>query len=91
MMKKARRRFKQTTTFRCRVEAFAEDMREQAQETPGPHAREQLLRRARKADTAIDVDQWITGNKQRPELMEAMLDQISPRAHSTAAQRTEDV
>jgi len=90
-VKKTRCRFKQTTPFRCRVEAFAENMREQAQEVQGTHAKEQLLRRARKADTAIDVDEWISGNKQRPELLEALLDQISPRAHLTAAQRTEDV
>ena len=72
-MKKSRRRFKQSTTFRYRVEAFANDMREQAQETRGPDAKERLLRRARKADTAIDVDEWISGNKQRPGLLEVML------------------
>ena len=90
-MKKTRRRFKQTTTFRCRVEAFAEDMREQAQETEGLYAKEQLLRRARKADTAIDIDEWLSGSKEHPKLLEAVLDQFSPRNRPAESRRTEEV
>jgi hypothetical protein len=86
-MKKTRRRFKQSTPFRYRVEAFASDMRELAERTPGPDAKERFLRRALKADNAIDVDDWLSANKERPRLLEAMLDQLSRPAGAPLAPR----
>lgn len=76
-MKKTRRRYKQTTAFRSRVENFAKDMREQAQRTQSTALTEQLLRRAQKADTAIDIDEWISGNKERPGILEPLLAKLS--------------
>lgn len=76
-MKKTRRRFKQTTTFRSRVETFASDLREQAEKTQNATIIKQLVLRAQKADTAIDIDEWVSGNKGCPELLQTRLTKIS--------------
>jgi hypothetical protein len=52
-----RRRFKQSRTLQDRLAAFAEDMREKAANAVGAD-RDNLLRRARQADTALHLDDW---------------------------------
>jgi hypothetical protein len=53
-----RRRFKQTLSFKDRLLAFAEDIRSQAALLPAGHERDDMLTRARRADTAWRLDDW---------------------------------
>jgi hypothetical protein len=55
---KKRRRFKQTTTLKERLMAFAEEVRERAAALPAGPEREELLKRASRADTAAHIDDW---------------------------------
>jgi hypothetical protein len=57
-MKKKRRRFRQTTSLRERLSAFAQDIREEASELPPSRKRDDLLERARRAETAARIDEW---------------------------------
>ncbi len=59
---KKRRRFKQTTTLKERLAAFAEDVREQASTMPPGPEREDLLKRASRADTAAHIDDWVNSS-----------------------------
>ena len=53
-----RRRFKLETPLQDRLAMFAEEMREKAANlAPGPE-RDDLLRRARQADTASHLEDW---------------------------------
>jgi len=79
-MKKIRRRFEQVTTFRDRVESFAEVLRSRAKHTPSANEKKQLLRRAAKAETAMDIDEWISGSNERPALLEVLSINFPPRA-----------
>jgi hypothetical protein len=58
-MIKRRRRFKQTTSFQDRLSAFAQELREEALRLPPSRQREELLRRASRADTAAHLDDWV--------------------------------
>ena len=52
------RRFTHSMPLKDRLSSFAEELREQAALlTPGPE-RDDLLRRARQADTALHLDDW---------------------------------
>jgi hypothetical protein len=53
-----RRRFKQTTSLRDRLASFAEEIREKARLMPPCREREELLKRANRADTASHLDDW---------------------------------
>ncbi|MBR0868965.1 hypothetical protein JQ633_01240 [Bradyrhizobium tropiciagri] len=55
---KKRRRFKQTETLQERLNKFAADILEQANKLPLGQEREDLIKRARRADTAANIDQW---------------------------------
>ena len=58
-MIKRRRRFKQTVSFRERLKSFAEDLRaEAAARQPGPE-RDELLKRVRGADTALQFEELV--------------------------------
>lgn len=57
-MKKKRRRFRQTTSLQERLSAFAQDIREEASELPPSRKRDDLLERARRAETAARIDEW---------------------------------
>lgn len=59
---KKRRRFKQTSTLKERLMAFAEDVREQASSLPPGPEREDLLKRAGRADTAAHIDEWVNSS-----------------------------
>jgi len=52
-----RRRFKQTTSFKERLLAFAQEARTKAKAVKGLE-RDELLRKARRADTAAHIDDW---------------------------------
>lgn len=53
-----RRRFNQETPLQDRLAMFAQEMREKAEQLkPGPE-RDDLLRRARRADTSMHLDDW---------------------------------
>ena len=53
-----RRRSKQTIPLKDRLAAFAKEMVEQASILPSGAEKEDLLRRARRADTASHLDDW---------------------------------
>ena len=53
-----RRRTKQTIPLKDRLAAFAKEMVEQASLLPPGAEKEDLLRRARRADTASHLDDW---------------------------------
>ena len=53
-----RRRFKQAQVFKDRLDAFAKDARKRADELPAGSAKDDLLRKARQADTASHLDEW---------------------------------
>jgi hypothetical protein len=53
-----RRRFKQTKSFQDRLSEFAAEARQKADEMPDSAARDELLRKARQADTAAHLDGW---------------------------------
>lgn len=59
---KKRRRFKQTTTLKERLVAFAEEVREKASMLPPGPEREDLLKRASRADTAAHIDEWVNSS-----------------------------
>ena len=59
-MQQQRRRFKQTTTLDQRLSEQAERLRKEAQGTPQGVKRDDLLRRARQAETAAHMQEWIT-------------------------------
>jgi hypothetical protein len=63
-MIKRRRRFKQTVPLRDRCQAFATDLRQQASRLPIGPARNDLLKRARIADTACVLDDRLSGARQ---------------------------
>jgi hypothetical protein len=55
-----RRRFNNTFTFPDRPGNEAERLREEAETKPPGRERETLLRKARQADTAAEIDKWIS-------------------------------
>jgi hypothetical protein len=52
-----RRHFKQPTSLKARLEAFASEAREKAKSVAGPE-RDELLKKARRADSAAHIDDW---------------------------------
>ncbi len=52
-----RRHAKQTTSLKDRLEAFAAEAREKAKSVAGAE-RDELLKKARRADTAAHIDDW---------------------------------
>ncbi len=57
-MMKRRRRFKQTVLFKDRLMAFARELRDEACSMPEGQGRDDMLSRARRADTAMQIDEW---------------------------------
>ena len=53
-----RRRFKQTEPLLDRLKAFANEARGRAAELPPSAEKDDLLRKARQADTASHIDGW---------------------------------
>ncbi|MTV11694.1 hypothetical protein [Bradyrhizobium sp. BR2003] len=61
-MKKSRNRAKQTTSLQDRLNAFADDVFHKAAQLPPGVERDQLLKRARRAEIAADIDQWASSS-----------------------------
>jgi hypothetical protein len=57
-MIKRRRRFKQTVSFKDRLAAFANEIRQQAATLPAGPEKDDLRIRASRADTASHLDEW---------------------------------
>jgi len=55
-----RRRFKQTETLHDRLSRFSRDMRENANSLPPGPEKNDLLKRARTADAATHIEEWIS-------------------------------
>jgi hypothetical protein len=53
-----RRRYRQATSFKDRLSAWAKEVRAQAANLKPGSERDALLRRARQADTAAHLDEW---------------------------------
>ena len=53
-----RRRFKQAFSLKDRLTKFAEDVRKKAGVLPPGPAREDMIRKARQADTAAHIEEW---------------------------------
>lgn len=58
-MLRSRRRFKQIQTLEQRLSEEAVKLRKEAQGTPPGFQREQLIRRARQAETASHMSEWL--------------------------------
>jgi hypothetical protein len=65
-----RRRFKNTLTFPDRLAKEAERLREEAKTKPPGPERDGLLRKARQADTAAHIDQWVSSPGLKPPTLE---------------------
>jgi hypothetical protein len=55
-----RRRFEQILIFPERLSHEAEHLREQAEAMPPGNEREELLRKARQAETASHINEWLS-------------------------------
>jgi hypothetical protein len=60
-----RRRLKQTTSLKDRLTAFAEEARARARFVAGSE-REELLKKARRADTAAHISDWANSRELQP-------------------------
>ena len=61
-----RRRFIQTTSLKDRLTAFAEEARQRAGLMQSGAERDQLLKKASRADTAAHLDDWANSPGLRP-------------------------
>ncbi len=61
-----RRRVKQTQSLDTRLSAEAARLREEAKKLPHGIEREQLLRKARQAETASHMNEWLTSPGLQP-------------------------
>jgi hypothetical protein len=61
-----RRRSKQTIPLKDRLAAFAKEMVEQASLLPPGEEKDDMLRRARRADTASHLDDWANSLELQP-------------------------
>ena len=63
---KRRNRRKQTVSFDQRLQQAANDAREAARKLPDGLERETLLKKARQAETAVHINEWLTSPALRP-------------------------
>jgi hypothetical protein len=61
-----RRRFKQVTSLKDRLIQEAESLRKQAQEMPPGIRRDELLMKAREAEAAARIDDWLASPGPQP-------------------------
>jgi hypothetical protein len=61
-----RRRFKQTQTLEERLAEEADRLRSEAKGTPPGIERVELMRRARRAETAAHMNQWLSSPGLQP-------------------------
>ena len=60
------RRFKQTASLKERLTDFARVSRAKTSELPPSAEREELLKKARQAETASHIDEWTNSRGLRP-------------------------
>lgn len=65
-MQQQRRRFQQQTSLHDRLASFAKLTQEKASLLPPGAERDELLRKARRADTAAHLDEWVTSPGVQP-------------------------
>ncbi len=65
-MTKNRNRTKQTTSLQDRLAAFASDLARRAATMPVGVERDSLLKRARTAEIAADIDDWVSSAGLQP-------------------------
>jgi len=61
-----RRRFKNMLTFPDRLAKEAKRFRQEAETKPPGQERDELLRKARQAETAAQIDQWVASPGLKP-------------------------
>jgi hypothetical protein len=61
-----RRRFKQTTSLKERLISFAREVRDKAAALQPGAEQDDLLRRARQADTVSNIDEWVNSPGLQP-------------------------
>lgn len=61
-----RRRVRQATSLKERLMAFAQDARAKAAELKPGIERDDMLRKARQADTALHLDEWANSPGLKP-------------------------
>ncbi|SDN26257.1 hypothetical protein [Afipia sp. GAS231] len=61
-----RRRFEQTEPLKDRLASFAKKIREKAVLLPPGAEKDDLLRRARQADSASHLDEWVNSPELQP-------------------------
>ena len=61
-----RRRIKQALSLKDRLAAFAKEARERAVNLPAGMLRDDILRKARQADTAAHLDEWVNSPGLQP-------------------------
>jgi hypothetical protein len=62
----SRRRVKQTSPLEDRLEEMAEHCRQKAAHLPPGAERDELIRKARQAETALHLSEWVTSPGLRP-------------------------
>ncbi len=67
-----RRRFKQTKTLKDRLLEEAQNIREQAELLPYGPVREAAVKKARQAETAAHMDDWLNSPGLRPPKKDGM-------------------
>jgi hypothetical protein len=65
-----RRRFNNTLSFPDRLAKEAKRFRDEAETRPPGPERDLLIRKARQADTAAHIDQWVSSPGLRPPSLE---------------------
>jgi hypothetical protein len=61
-----RSRFKQSISLEARLSAFVSAMRERADLVPPGPERDELLKKAHKAETAIQMERWAKPSELKP-------------------------
>jgi hypothetical protein len=61
-----RRRFKQSQSLKDRLASFANEARKRAEDLPPGPAKDDLLRKARQADTATHLEEWVNSPGLQP-------------------------
>jgi len=61
-----RRRFKQSQSLEERLSQEAKRLRDEANKLPPGAAREEVLRKARQADTGLHMSEWLRSSELQP-------------------------
>ena len=61
-----RNHIKQTSPLKDRLASFAEELREKAARLPSGPDKDDLIKRARQAETAANIDDWARPPELRP-------------------------